>query len=282
MEIQEQILIYLESIRSDFLTLFFTTITIMAESLFLVLFLAILYWLFDKTKAKKLAWFMLFNGVVNGVIKNIINMPRPFERGVVKPVRMHTATGSSFPSGHTQSATSFWMGSMLLLKTKASIILGTIIIILTAVSRVYLGVHWPMDVLGGIGFGVIFTYFAAQLIDEEARFTKAHVIGSSMVCLVMLILKVAPDLYKSAACLWGLCVGGYLEQVYIQFEVKGTKRQQLIKLLIGVLGLLIIYMGISKLLPAAKIIGMIKYSLVVLWIIAGAPYLFKKLNLTKV
>lgn len=278
MQIQEQILIYLESIRNDFLNVFFITVTMMAENLFLILFLAILYWLFSKKKAKKLAWFMLFNGVANGIIKDIVKMPRPFDKGVVKPLRIETATGSSFPSGHTQTATSFWMGSMLLLKTKASVILGTIMILLTAVSRMYLGVHWPMDVLGGIGFGVIFTYFAAQLIGEEGNFTKWHVIGSTIVALLMLILDVQPDLYKTAACIWGLCLGGYLEQNYIQFEVSGTKRQQIWKIIIGISGLLIIYIGISKLLPSIKVIGMIKYTLVIIWVIAGAPYFFKRLK----
>ena len=279
MAIQEQILIYFESIRNDFLTMFFSTITIMAEHLFLVIFLAVLYWLFSKQKAKKLAWFVLFNGVANGVIKNIINMPRPFERGVVTPIRMETATGSSFPSGHTQTATSFWSGGMLLLRTKESVFLGAIMIILTALSRLYLGVHWPMDVLGGIGFGVIFTYFAAELIDEEGTFTRWHVIASSIICLGLFILDVSPDLYKTAACLWGLCFGGYLEQQYIQFKVDGTKKAKLIRVVIGIVGVLIIYLGMSKLLPAVKMISMTKYALVILWIIAGAPCIFKKIRL---
>lgn len=278
MEIQEQILIFLESIRNDFLTTFFTAVTIMAENLFLVIFLAVLYWVVDKASSKKLAWLMLFNGVANGMMKDIVNMPRPFEKGVVKPLRIDTATGSSFPSGHTQTATSFWMGIMLILKTKASIILGSIMIVLTALSRLYLGVHWPMDVLGAIGFGVIFTYFALQLINEQGQFNKWHVIGSSVVFILMLCLNVAPDLYKTAASLWGLCIGAYIEQSYIQFDTKGSVKRQVIKLVIGIAGLTAIYIGMDKLLPANKVIEMIRYALVIIWIMAGAPYLFKKLK----
>lgn len=278
MELQEQILVFFESIRTDILTVFFTTVTMMAENLFLVLLLAALYWLVDKQKSRRLAWFMLFNGVANGMMKSIVNMPRPFDQGVVKPIRMETATGSSFPSGHTQTATSFWMGSMFILKTNASIILGSIMIILTALSRLYLGVHWPMDVVAAIAFGIIFTYFANLLIDEEGKFTEFHVILSSLLCLLVLIFKVEADLYKTVAALWGLCIGSYLENKYIQFEVKGSRRYQITKIVMGLIGILVIYVGISKLLPAQKVVSMIKYALVIIWIMAGAPYLFNKLK----
>ena len=278
MELQEQILVFFENIRTDFLTVFFTTITMMAEHLFLVLLLAILYWVVDKRKSRRLAWFMLFNGVFNGVMKSIVNMPRPFDKGVVKPIRMETATGSSFPSGHTQTATSFWMGSMFILKTKSTIVLGSIMIILTALSRLYLGVHWPMDVVAAIVFGVIFTYFAHLLIDEEGKFTAFHVIVSSMLCLVVLIFNVETDLSKAVAALWGLCLGSYLEEKYIQFEVKGSRRYQMTKIVIGIIGILVIYIGMSKLFPAIKVMSMIKYALVIIWIMAGAPYLFNKLK----
>ena len=278
MVLQEQILVFFESIRTDFLTLFFTTITMMAEHLFLVLLLATLYWLVDKRKARQLAWFMLFNGVANGIMKSIVNMPRPFDKGVVKPLRAETATGSSFPSGHTQTATSFWTGSMLILKTRASVVLGSVMILLTALSRLYLGVHWPMDVIAGIVFGLIFTYFAQLLIDKEGKLTQKHVLISSILFLGVLIFNVEPDLYKTVAALWGFCLGSYLENEWINFEVKGSRREQFTKIIIGIIGILVIYVGIKKFLPAIKVIHMIRYALVMIWIMAGAPYIFNKVN----
>lgn len=278
MAFQEQILVFFESIRTDFLTLFFSTITMMAEHLFLVLLLATLYWLVDKRKARQLAWFVLFNGVANGIMKSIVNMPRPFDKGVVKPIRIETATGSSFPSGHTQTATSFWSGSILILKTRASFILGSIMILLTAFSRLYLGVHWPMDVIGGIVFGLIFTYFAQLLIDKEGTLTEKHVIICSFLCLGVLIFDVEADLYKTVAALWGFCLGGYLENKWIRFEVKGSRRNQLMKIIIGVIGILVIYVGIKKALPMVKVVNMVRYALVMIWIMAGAPYVFNRIK----
>ena len=219
MEIQIRILQFFEQIRMEPLTLLMTTITMMAEGLFIVAILAGLYWCVDKVKSRRLAWFVLFNLVGNGIIKNMIQMPRPFDLGVVKPLRAETATSFSFPSGHTQTATSFWSGAMLILRTKGMYVMGSCIILLTALSRVYLGVHWPMDVLGGIFFGVIFTLIANKLLGEKGEIKPNHVIGVSVVLVLVMILKVDADLYKGAAALWGMTCGAYIEQKYIQFEV---------------------------------------------------------------
>lgn len=278
MEIQIKILQFFEQIRTEPLTLLMTTITIMAESLFIVAILAGLYWCVDKIKSKRLAWFVLFNFVGNGMIKNLIQMPRPFDLGVVKPIRAETATSFSFPSGHTQIATSFWSGAMLVLRTKGMYVMGSCIILLTALSRVYLGVHWPMDVLGGIFFGVIFTLLANKLLGDKGEIRPAHVIGVSIVVLLVMIFKVDADLYKGAAALWGMTCGAYIEQKYIQFEAVQNWRIQLKKILIGFGGLVLIYLILSKVLPAVKIVKMIKYALLLLWITAGAPFIFKKLK----
>ncbi|ADZ83160.1 phosphatase PAP2 family protein [Cellulosilyticum sp. ST5] len=278
MEIQIKILQFFEQIRTETLTLLMTTITIMAESLFIVAILAGLYWCVDKIKSKRLAWFVLFNFVGNGMIKNLIQMPRPFDLGVVKPIRAETATSFSFPSGHTQTATSFWSGAMLVLRTKGMYVMGSCIILLTALSRVYLGVHWPMDVLGGIFFGVIFTLLANKLLGDKGEIRPAHVIGVSIVVLLVMIFKVDADLYKGAAALWGMTCGAYIEQKYIQFEAVQNWRIQLKKILIGFGGLVLIYLILSKVLPAVKIVKMIKYALLLLWITAGAPFIFKKLK----
>lgn len=278
MEIQIKILQFFEQIRTETLTLLMTTITIMAESLFIVAILAGLYWCVDKIKSKRLAWFVLFNFVGNGMIKNLIQMPRPFDLGVVKPIRAETATSFSFPSGHTQTATSFWSGAMLVLRTKGMYVMGSCIILLTALSRVYLGVHWPMDVLGGIFFGVIFTLLANKLLGDKGEIKPAHVIGISIVVLLVMIFKVDADLYKGAAALWGMTCGAYIEQKYIQFEAVQNWRIQLKKILIGFGGLVLIYLILSKVLPAVKIVKIIKYALLLLWITAGAPFIFKKLK----
>lgn len=277
MEVQITILQYLESIRNDMLTAFFTTITMMAEEIYVTLFLAVLYWFVDKYKARKLAYFVLFNSVLNSMIKNIINMPRPYQVGAVSPIRVQTATGSSFPSGHTQTATSFWVGMMLVLKTKACVILGAIMIVLTALSRLYLGVHWPMDVLGAIVFGIIFTYFAQETMKKD-QITSWHVLITSVLVLAVLLIPVDANVYKSGASIWGLCLGGYLEERYVKYDPKNPQIKKWVKVVVGLAGLILIYVGINYLLPDIKVIDMLKYALCIAWVIVGAPWCFIRLS----
>lgn len=281
MEYQIKILQGLQAIRSDYLTLLFTVITMMAEEIFLTLLIATIYWCVDKKKGLRLGFIVLLNSAVNGIVKEIVKMPRPYVKGVVSGLRVETAGGYSFPSGHTQAATSFWGGSMLILKHKKVTILGSMMILLTALSRMYLGVHWPMDVLGGIFFGLIFTYFACEMVGPDGKMKENIVLISSIGLLAVLVLPVNAAIYRAIATLWGLCVGSYIEQKYIQFKEKGTLKEQVTKLSIGIIGFVVIYIGLGDhLLPDVKVIHILQNALYTLWVAVGAPWLFKKFILS--
>lgn len=276
MEIQIQILQYLEQMRTETLTLLMTVITMMAETLFISSIVAALYWCVDKTKSKRLAWMIFCSTGINGVVKNIIKMPRPFQVGVVSPIRVQTATSYSFPSGHTQAATSFWGGSMIVLKSKPVIWLGSIMIALTGLSRMYLGVHWPMDIVGGILFGFASILIANKLLNEKGEVTKWHVVGTSIAFILVLLFNADADLYKAIASLWGFALGAYLEQKYIDFKPNQPARIQAVKVMIGILGIIVFQVGLKKVFPSYKVLHMIRYALTMLWVLAGAPYIFKK------
>lgn len=276
MQTQIQILQFLESIRMEPITSIMIVITMMAETVFLSVIAMILYWCVDKEKSKRLSFMIFFSAGVNGIIKNIIKMPRPFQVGIVSPIRAHTATSYSFPSGHTQAATSFWGSSMLILKKKPVVILGSLMILLTGFSRMYLGVHWPMDVIGGILFGLASVLVAGGLIGEDGKVVNWHVIGASMAFIGVLILDVDANLYKTIASIWGFALGAFLEQKYVAFKPIQPMRMQIVKVIIGLIGVGALQIGLKRVFPEYKALDMIRYALVMLWITVGAPYCFKE------
>lgn len=271
------ILQFLENIRGEVLNNTFQVITFMGEGILIIGIISILYWCINKQMGLKFGFIMLFSIFGNGAIKNIVKAQRPFETGIVEGLRKHTATGYSFPSGHTQSSTTFWATLMIHIKEKWIYYIGVVMIGLIALSRLYLGVHWPVDVIGGILVGVLFAIMGQYI------FQKIHTVGTPVllvICVAIgstLILNFDSDYIKTVGSMIGLIIGLVLERKYICFTTEGSLRIQVLKVIVGLSGLIVVASGLKFALPQLMIFNFFRYIFIVVWIIAGAPYIFKKL-----
>ena len=104
--------------------------------------------------------------MVNGAIKDIFKAKRPIGEPGIRSLKVETATGYSFPSGHTQGTASFWRAIAIYLKKNYMYGISALIIILVAISRLYLGVHYPKDVLFGAIFGILTSFITYKLFNK--------------------------------------------------------------------------------------------------------------------
>jgi membrane-associated phospholipid phosphatase len=103
---------------------------------------------------------------LDNFVKYVINRPRPMLRPLVDPF------GSSFPSGHTAAAAALSCALAFLLsrgrgrRAQAAIwATAAGVVILVAISRIYLGAHWLTDVVGGAALGSFWTAITARATE---------------------------------------------------------------------------------------------------------------------
>ncbi|HUS17043.1 MAG TPA: phosphatase PAP2 family protein, partial [Chloroflexia bacterium] len=138
-------LLWLESLRSPLLTGFFTAVTFLGSEDFLLLVLPVVYWCVNRTLGLRLVAVLLGSAFLNDVLKEWVAEARPGPPA--HPLATDTAPGKAWPSGHAQDAAALWGTLAGQLRRGWAWAAALIVIALIGVSRLYLAVHWPIDVL---------------------------------------------------------------------------------------------------------------------------------------
>jgi membrane-associated phospholipid phosphatase len=285
MEWQLDILRFIQQFKHPVLDVLFQAITMSAEELFFIVAAAWLLWCHNKQLGYRLGFALLTSAAFNPFLKNLIRFERPIGLEGIVSERVHTATGYSFPSGHTQGGTAFWTGIISWYKKPAMTILGISAIFLVALSRMYLGVHWLTDVLGGILFGVLWVLGCNALFDYSRRIKKLWLPGLlfAPLALGLFFFNRHNDdtaLTVAFAAALGFFLGYLFEQAKLQFIVNNRWPVQLLKIVIGLVVVILIKEGLKLVLPLPLLIrDFIRYCLIGFWISGGAPWLFQRLKL---
>jgi undecaprenyl-diphosphatase len=153
--------VLINSVSNPFLDSFFFIVTYLGSSVFWILMI-ILFWM---EKQKKASVYLMIMFVIDSLtslfLKYFFFRPRPYDTMPVKFLGFDVELGTSFPSGHTQRAFS------------GAVILGTlykkyrlplfVLALLVGISRIYIGVHYPLDTLVGAMNGLLFGMIALNL-----------------------------------------------------------------------------------------------------------------------
>lgn len=274
---QIEIIKSIQSIISPTWDIFFQIVTMTGEEYFYIIAAAIIFWCINKKFGYKLGFALLTSTIVNIVLKDVINAARPIGVPGIRSIRLETATGQSFPSGHTQGATTFWISCIIKVRRRWIYIVGILAIILMSFSRLYLGLHYPTDVIGGIVIGTICVFISNYIFDYAEVTKKAWILMIIIVpALVGMIFFREKTYYTIAGTVLGFYIGYILESKYVQYDVRNTIVKQLIKLVFG-LGVLIALKSMLKvMLPLNIFSDFFRYIVIGLWIIVGAPCIFKR------
>ena len=143
------VLYALESIRTPALDKIMSVITLLGGELFFMVIAVTVFWCVSKREGYYLMIVGFFGTVINQFLKILCCVPRPWIKDpdftIVESARAE-ATGYSFPSGHTQNAIGLF-GGMARWGGRRWVRLGlTVLALVIAFSRMYLGVHTPADV----------------------------------------------------------------------------------------------------------------------------------------
>lgn len=272
----------LQTISNTVLDYLFYGITQLGSEYMFIVVLAVLFWCFDKKFAMRFAFVtILTSGVVN-VLKEIIARPRPFKEGA-RSIFEETV-GYSMPSGHSQSAATVATMMSIRYRSRGKWVVPVLvsIMLLVGFSRLYLGQHFPTDVLAGFLLGAGLAILLNAIFKALEKHEDIVYICASLLTLLLLI---SPKLHETFAMFgllgMGLTLGYILEKRFVKYEVKEKLWVQLLKIVIGLALALVIKEGFKPLLNlfdcTDMVSDMIRYFCIGIFGALGAPALFKAL-----
>lgn len=282
------LIIVIQQFRGPVLDSLFHVASSLGEPEFYLFLLPSLFWCVDFGLGAQVAVFLLLSSHLNLYLKDLFQQPRPYYFDPsVQLIPVEEEYG--LPSGHAQLAVVVW-GSIAAWARKSWF--WGVAIVLTALigfSRIYLGVHFPTDILAGWAVGAILLglYLATQ--PGVKRWLAGLSLGPQMllafiVPLLLFLTLPIKDTATAMGTLAGAGVGLTLTYRYVPFNAGGPFWQRVLRFLIGSAIVVSLYLGFKTVSPGEKsalYLGFrfLSFGLIGLWSSLGAPWLFRLLRL---
>lgn len=281
------ILYFLESIRVPGLNEFMLGITRLGEETAFLVAALIVFWCVDKRKGYYVMAVGFAGTMANQFLKLLCRVPRPWVRDpgftILEQAR-EAAGGYSFPSGHSQCAVGTFGAIAATSKTKWVKGVCIALCALVPLSRMYIGVHTPADVLVGSGMALVLVWLFRGPIMEGDRGMKVLIpVLTAMAIGLLLYTTCWPfpedmdqqnlasgmkNAYTMLGCMLGIAVVYPVEKKYVNFSTKAVWWAQILKAILGLAVVLLVKEGLRA--PLDWIFGgrmasrMVRYFLVVL------------------
>jgi len=286
--------------------------TFLGDELFFLVLLPLVYLCFDAGVGARLAFVLFFGDALKHILKIAFHLPRPY--WIDSRVQaLSTETSYGLPSGHAQTATGVWFFLASALKKPWAWGAAGVVVLLISLSRIYLGVHFPMDIAGGWIIGGIFLWAFWQIEPRAKAWLSnlglwgqigAALLGALAIVLVGAVARAAvagvvdpaawasfaaearslDGLVTDAGSLFGVGVGLVMTNRWARFNAGGPIAKRAARFVLGMVCIGIVYFGLSAIFPRQpEALGLslrfVRYSLATWVAIFAAPWLLLKLKL---
>lgn len=271
---------WMTSLEGSVLTAFLKLVSIIANETLYLIVISISYWCVSKRKAFHMIVMLCFSGYIGIMVKEFMKIPRPYTYDGIEALYEKSAAGYSFPSTHVQLSTTFWGSFMILCKKRIVWIIGIIFIILVAISRLYLRVHWLSDIIGAVLFSVIVVYLytkvTMELSDKKFILLQRIILAVS---IIMYVMTSQVDNLKLLGVLTGSTIGIMLENHFINMNESNDFKMQVVKTVLGLSIMLIMQFILKKVIPDMYYL---RYAVTGITITFLCPFIFHMLRLKNV
>ena len=260
------ILYFLEKIRVPVLNEFMLLITQMGEETAFLVIALIIFWCVDKTKGYYILSVGFLGTITNQFMKLLFRIPRPWlldQNFTILEQAREAATGYSFPSGHTQSAVGTFGALAYTAKKKWLKVSAICIAVLVPLSRMYIGVHTPLDVLVAAAIALLLIILLKPVFLGERKelilviFCIMTLLAAGFLCFVE-FYKFPVDIdahnlesgrknaYTLIGALLGLFVVYIADKKWMKFSTEAVWWAQILKVVFGLALVLAVKSGLKN------------------------------------
>jgi membrane-associated phospholipid phosphatase len=287
---------------------------------FFLLLLPTLYWCFEAGIGLRVGIILILSTSVNDALKMTFHGPRPYWYST-DVIRYASETSFGVPSGHAQIAVGVWGMLAASIRKWWGWLIAILIILLIGISRLYLGVHFPLDVILGWLIGTLLLWLVLLFWKPVSVFLKEMSLGHQILAaflsgLIIILFSLIPfaslkvtnwqppqawarfateaislsGAFTMGGTLFGFLAGLAWFNHQGGFSTDGPIWKRFLRFILGVIGTLVLYVGLDVLFgliaPDSEavlpyILRYLRYTLIGAWVSAGAPWIFVKLNLAK-